>query len=635
MIPIPRLIGLRTLLLMSLTWLLMSFAAAVNAQQPAVRKWVDKTGKHELEGKFAGLEGQEVVLETADGKRMKIKLDLLSFDDQKYALDQSAKMKTENPFKESAGNPSDEPSSASSVPAGKVVTVRWTAAKVLNPRTAPQDWKVELDPEPAGVPRAPTAISLPKKRDFFEGFSGTVSNAGEGLVCVAHKMDRGSNKDTRIEIVDLNAGKVVREAVLENCWRPLAVADGGSTLVLRSDDFGFGGKERLTVWKLNPDKTSTPLRGWICSQARQGSARDIVWAEGLQQGRLATLTSDGRLTIWDMNTGEVKAYMDMGRDAHVATTPGGRFLLCGVGSALVAIDATRTRLLGSLTIPEAANQSAKVSVRPDGTKFAFGFGSVIHVYDMASGRREQEVVGVSTFGDLVWVDDANLLVGSGGSRVLINLDHGFVVWTYTGIEDALRLGPNTWFSFSSTNSGGLVGIKMPRKDARDAVDRALQDPNFFALTQGRSAKIDVSGITDAGEQQKALESLTGKMQANGVTVDPGAPVTIEAEVKRGVTRKVEFRTFGMFAFQQGDVRDITEWVSALRIKEGDKLIWEAYSTVFPNYVSIQEGESLDQALARMDKPDHRFFQTIVIPRNLPREGGRGGLGTTNLGEGTF
>lgn len=607
----------------------------VAAQQPAVRKWVDKTGKHELEGKFTGLEGQEVVLETKDGKRMKIKLDLLSFDDQKYALEQSAKMKTENPFKESSGSPSSQPSADEAGPAAKIVTVRWNTAKILNPRTAPAEWKLEPDPEPQAAPRAPTAIPLPKKRDFFEAFTGTAANASEGLVCVAHKFDRGGKKDTRLEVVDLGSGKVVRESLIENCWSPLAVMEGGNTVVLRSDDFGFGGKERLTVWKMNPDKSAAPLKGWVCSQSRQGSARDISWAAPLQQNRFATLTSDGRLTIWDLDTAEPKAYMDMGRDAHAAVTPGGRFILCGIGSALVAIDAMRTRLVGSLTIPEAANQPVKVNVSPDGSRFAFGFGSVFHVYNYATGQREQEVVGVSTFGDLVWADDSNLLVGSGGSRVLVNLDHGFVVWTYTGMEDALRLGPNTWFSISTDKSGGLFGIKMPRKDAREAVDRALQDPNFFAVTQGRSVRIDTSGMTDPNERQRAQEALEKKLQANGILVNDGAPVTVVAEVKRGMTRKVEFRSFGQFAFAQGDVRDVTEWVSGLRIQDGDKTIWEAYSTVFPTHFTLQEGESLDQALARLDKPDYRFFQSIVVPRNIPKEGGRGGLGTTDLSQGAF
>ncbi|MCA8999067.1 MAG: hypothetical protein KDA80_18850, partial [Planctomycetaceae bacterium] len=419
---------------------LIFISSVVFGQEEQARKWVDKTGKHELQAKFLDLDGDTVLLEMEGGKRMKIKLDQLSFDDQKYAITARTKMVASgdsSPFKSVGDSPMPTtPEKTSSGDEAKVINVRWTNARVMNPLLAPEEWSLEPDPAPATEAIESNAIPLPVKRDFFEGLSGTTADAGAGLVCVAHTLDHGGQKNTRVEVVDLKAGKVVRQAILDNLWAPLAVSDEGNTVVMRSNTFGFGGKERLAIWQMNADRTATPLRGWICGQpqARGGSAKDINWGAMVEGNRLVTLTGDGRLTIWDSEAGEPKAYMDMGSNAHATVSPGGKYILCGVGSALVVIEPARLRLVASLNIPEAEDQSAKVSVSPDGTRFAFGFGSNTHVYDFASARRLHEVVGISTFGDLAWADENHLLVGTGSSRSLINLEAGFLVWTYSGMS---------------------------------------------------------------------------------------------------------------------------------------------------------------------------------------------------------
>jgi hypothetical protein len=81
-----------------------------------VRTWTDKTGKFKREGSFQRLDGDSVVLTTADGKELTIPLARLSAEDQAYARKAATTETADDPFQPVEPSPEPMPTSTANVP---------------------------------------------------------------------------------------------------------------------------------------------------------------------------------------------------------------------------------------------------------------------------------------------------------------------------------------------------------------------------------------------------------------------------------------------------------------------------------------------------------------------------------------
>lgn len=88
---------------------LLAMATLVSPEsvRAEVRTWTDATGKFKREASFQRLDGDVVVLQTADGKELRIPLDRLATADQAYAKTATAAAADEDPFK--AAEPASQP----------------------------------------------------------------------------------------------------------------------------------------------------------------------------------------------------------------------------------------------------------------------------------------------------------------------------------------------------------------------------------------------------------------------------------------------------------------------------------------------------------------------------------------------
>jgi SLA1 homology domain 1, SHD1 len=115
--------------LLALTGLVaLLLVVGVNAWAEELRTWTDSTGKHKMEGKYAGMAGTKVKLELKTGKKMEIDLKKLSEADQKYVesldADNPFKAESDDPFK-----PEGEGGEEMATGQARTVTVNWSAAE--------------------------------------------------------------------------------------------------------------------------------------------------------------------------------------------------------------------------------------------------------------------------------------------------------------------------------------------------------------------------------------------------------------------------------------------------------------------------------------------------------------------------
>lgn len=99
-----------------------------------------------------------------------------------------------------------------------------------------------------------------------------------------------------------------------------------------------------------------------------------------------------------------------------------------------------------------------------------------------------------------------------------------------GTEAAETLGGVTFLITGGMNGPGVVvAAKLPHESARQALEKALTQPDLFVFRKGVSVRLDVSAIPPA-EQARVRDALTKKLAGLDIRVVPDAPVTLAAGV---------------------------------------------------------------------------------------------------------
>ena len=154
----------------------------------------------------------------------------------------------------------------------------------------------------------------------------------------------------------------------------------------------------------------------------------IEWARMLDSEHIAVVVND-RLSVWEITSGEVAYSVDKISSQQLPSlSPGGRFLAIPDGSGVTLINALDGQSLGHIPIDGPVTPC--VSFHPDGNRLALCSDNQLVVFDLQSGRSEQEVTLAEHIAGtpIGWVGE-NLLVSQGGS--LIDTELGLVVWNYT------------------------------------------------------------------------------------------------------------------------------------------------------------------------------------------------------------
>lgn len=75
---------------------------------------------------------------------------------------------------------------------------------------------------------------------------------------------------------------------------------------------------------------------------------------------------------------------------------------------------------------------------------------------------------------------------------------------------------------------------------------------------------------------------------------------------------------------------LQEHISRLKFVAQGKTVWESSADNVPKSVQLQEGETLDQRMKKLDRPNYAFYQTVQLPRVLHRDKGAGPLGVSQV-----
>jgi len=587
------------------------------------RTWTDSTGKFKIDATFVELKDGKVKLTKDDGSEVSIPLEKLSGPDQEIAnLMAEGGLKPSN---DDDANPFQSTGKSSPSLTGEVEGNPADARKIIF--EAPENWNVKPDPSATQGPKlAAKSIALPKRKpakgqnSFFESATGVSLNAAKGHVFVTVKDGTpGGKNQMRLEVVDATTGNPAGMHELPRPFTIKSFSPSGNRLATLNDDDFFKRLELVDIWNVEGKLDHvTSLRPYPTKEAGRGNK--VIEAEFLEDSRLATLSDQGLLVVWEIPAGkplwsaEVKDW-----SRAMAISPGGKQIAVKNNEAVWVLDAAKGEVLGKLELPSPAAGGSRLTFKPDGQQLAFFSGVQLMVWDVASGKpvvNEQSMMVPSHGTELAFGADGQTLVFD--HEWVIDLNRRLVLAKYVGGEVPTVAAGRRWSLLSQHERGEkshtVVHIAIPSKDLLDKAASANEE-SLLAIKPGTSISLAMAPTFDGPTHDRIKQSLFDRFKLNGwKPVDGGGEAVLEMKVAQGKSEEREYRSFG---FGSGGTQKvtITPLIGTIELKLGGKAIWNSTAHWAPgHFLHLREGQTIQDATQVKPSPD--FFANAPIPKRI-------------------
>ncbi len=574
------------------------------------RTWTDTTGQYKTEAEFVDFKDGRVHLKKADGTLVAIPLDRLSPADQQL-------VRSGTQLSPVAKHPI-----AAGVGDGRLVAADWSAAKTLM-LSAPQVWSLAANPptEPSQpLARTPIALAPPAGgKGFFETVSCMGFDRTRGYAFLSRVNNPpGGSKAVWLERCDLTSGRSLGAAAMPTDIKLLDVDPSGQRMLSRSDAFGFGKNGRLDLWDVSG---SAPQRllSWEPYGAAERGNKDVSFGAFVDTNHVITV-GGGKLALWALPA--VKALYALKVNSQPAVNEGGKYLAVSTEEGMFVLDAMTGATLGRLAGD--TGSFMKFSFRPDGLRLAMHcHGGRLQVWDCEKGERIRDIFlhGIHSTDQMDWVSDDHILLGRAH---LLDVTRRVILWRYEGMKGRGGVcGGHLWCALPSGNEQKCLSpFKLPHDEAERAA-AGLSADQLLALKPGSAVRLNVNVPVAPSQAPKIIETLKARLQENGVSIGSNAPLVLEAISEKGKTKSVTYRGFGLRGGK--NTVQVTEQIYKLIVKENDDVIWQSVRVnAAPHMLHLQEGQTIEQAVAEYTKPNLAFFLNTPLPRMLARPGKHNG-----------
>jgi WD40 repeat protein len=576
------------------------------------RKWKDKSGKFEIDAKYVKVSGDKVSLETRAGKIVEVPLDRLSPVDQGFieAKMSSGSSDSDSPFKEIDPNEppkKSEPATGKSTagaPAIKQWTVDWEAATETSIENG--NWNPQIGEQPTDFKIKTT--SLPGKAQFFEGIADSTFNAvAKRAVLTFHISPPGDPRKTRMVLIDTETGKVIANAIGDDSWVALAIHDDGEHVVVRNDKEGKEGQlgtVKLAGKIIKPVDTWTPY----AATSEVDKKNVVKFARFINNGRLLTLSHDGRAVIWDFATRTAQRRFKFHHENWPALTVDRKHFGIAGGDILAFINLDDENAAPSVRQAPGMGIWANSCFSPSCKRFAAVNLNKMMIWDVASGDVvfEGAIPGLPFNGRLMFPDEEFVIINN---DKLIEISSGIKLWHYQGYCQWVN---GKMIMVANEDKGGkIMEVQMPHATARDVLKQAKRQSDLFVLQKGSSISIDLSGVPQQyqGDVEQSLKKL---IQNKGFKYSSSAKVSLKPAIKGPTREAVSYSFAGNFA--------MNKYGSTIEIMYEGKSIWSGgYGSNVPGFVSRDSREDVQKQLDEAGQsPNLAFYNQIVLPDFLQK-----------------
>ncbi len=656
----------------------------------APRTWTDSTGKYKVEASLVELKDGQVTLKKPDGQVVAIPLERLSEADQQFVREAtsegeggfavgqkvevqwglrwfpaSIKQKRGDEMlihyegwsdnfdewvtaarvrlpgsgvseagDEEFGVPGEPASTATEVP---ITEADWSGAVTISPGQPPPEWSLEPDGLPAADARPaskPIRLTGNLGNIIDQPTAILFSDPEDAQAVVVHVDRRGAESNVRLERCDLREGRMTGAINLGAELLPLALSPNGEYLLSRSEKFGIGTHDRLDVWSIAGEEPQHVI-SWKPYEGDGWADRDVEWAGWVDAGHVLTLSKGRKLVLWEAAKARAVYCLDVTMGCRPALSPGRSYVVVATTGGVEVYDPLSGRLTGRLA--EEAPGFAQFSFSPDGRSLAVASHQRLQVWEWEPRRlwRDIAVPAVAGSAGIDWTSDGYILLRG---VYLVDLDRRIVLWEYkrsgTAAAEAGGLfGGLYWYVAMGGMPPGqlqqVVPVELPHPEAR-RVAEGLDPDSLLAIKPGVRVSLEINVQASPDERRKIAESLTSRLEKNGVTVAPGQPIKLVARTAPGETQQIEYSEHIGFNRPVAKV-SVTDKKCELAFVVNGRTAWQSQAVFSaPHFLRLKEGQSVQQAVNELVKYDLRFFHAAPIPSHVVRPTGKTSYGASQL-----
>lgn len=625
--------------------LLVAWVNPVFGQVDAQRQWSDATGKFNVQASLIAVRGQDVFLETADGKTMKIPLSRLSQADQDFLKGDS------NPFEEVGGAMPNQPATATPAAAASASDFAGSssAAQADNaPVPWSEPWNIDWDqvelmespfdtqwnytpPATVELPFEAKRATLPKKTNFFEGMRRLEINPLAQRAVVGYTVTFSVPKPlSRISIIDLPSGKSLQSEAIESNMSPLAVLNDGATVLMQGS-----GKERedyetpdqLQIWRMQGKKI---VRSGIwqpfaaaddtVGRRRMGSdSSHVNHAMPIADNKIMLLSKERHLACFDVRTRQAIWHTRLKPHYALDYSLDRTQLFLLDDQTLMVVDPSSGKVLSSLSLEGQPRLSwPRICLNPAGDQLLLTYGNDFRVIDLSSGTTGLSGT-ITTSGPLAanglsFLNDDYALLDN---RLLLHLPSQIMVCEYKDAAQITSVGGVEFVGLLGDQGGLVVPTSIPHPKAKETLAKAVNDPGVFLIHPGVSVSLNVTGV--GGEYQAQVETaLRQAAEKAGYKVVSNAEISIVAAVSGPTPEGVSYIARGTYV--------INKYTTDVRLVWNGKNVWSRGGSNVPGMLSLDRDQTIQQKLDELGKkPNISFFDGVSFPKLLqaPQEGQQG------------
>lgn len=479
---------------------------------------------------------------------------------------------------------------------------------------------------------APKTIAGPIRLQNSAGSpQAIVISSDSGIAAVLYRTQQFGNdapQSSTVERLDLTAGRSLNISPLPINADLLDLSPDGKLLLTRTNLFGLEGRgEQLDVWDLSG---ASPVRvtSFVPFPERNGSAKFIEWGRFTDAGHI--VAAGKGIVCFEFRTQQVAWAVDAGFFiSHYALSPSRKYLAVPSGFGVSVLDTRTGDGIGKIDMD--LRLVGNMCFEPDGRELMAAGMDSLAVINLADCSIATEVWTLNgTPQEVAWAADGYLLLNN---SQLVSIAKGAIVWTYAGVsgsQGAVLNGRLYYVSDRNRNgqhSGPVVAsVELPDKSVADELT-IVGNPRML-LKPGMSVSLDVK--VDGSIQQPVIDGLTARLKADDLSIADNQPIKVIAKDEPGKTRDVVYNPMGPGLGRRVDKFSVQEIRHTLKIVGPDgKTLWiNSALSAPPVFLSMRPGESAQQAVARIMKPNALFYTNVRLPKYIPKPGG--GFGTTQL-----
>jgi hypothetical protein len=601
-------------------------------QNPEARVWKDATGKFQVRATLIQQTASAVRLHTADGREISVPLERLSQEDREYL--KSLNAPTDDPFAggrpitptapAGAAPPATVPGTLRAAPesksAGGELALPGTGTTVdLSAEPSKEPFVPDPQPSPPSLPAAVVPVS---PVDAYDKVWGPVpANLAEGRFWVSiGRIMFGRPQETRGRIYAVHLAQKKADLVWDqpNAVRILDhdTPSGRTLLVDKLDQFQRGG-ELVMVQGLETGTAKPLYRRTLPGAGKPGFAPQVEWARLLSGSHIAAIV-DRVLYVWDLPAAKLvyriadasssEPPVFSGNQVYMAVPQGGK--------AVVLETATGTI---RQSIPIESTLRPGTAFHPNGRLVALCCSNQYWVWDCVAGGVISEATTTDHLGShpIAWLAPKMFRAAQGD---VVHLDLGMSVWKYSlsFSTEPIVVGNKLLIATTSQNCA-VASVEIPHASAESSVSQLTRAGDAAMLVRpGSAVAISVESTVGPVDQAEIKTSLSSAAAKAGWTVSDGAPITLVAKIGRGKTQQLQYRSL---RGGPGTVSTatLTPFTAELEIRRGADVLWSR-STVnhVPSLLHLQEGETVQDAVKRYEKPDAGFFARLTLPPRIPK-----------------